>query len=302
MNEHENPVKPESEAIAEQLNEAIEESRIPDPGLYRDLPEGTYHQIWKAISSSLLHQLKRSPMHARHYLEAPQDPTPAMQLGTAVHCAILQPEIFAELYMGIPKFDLRTTVGKAAARMFMQANPGKRFLPVAEFNKCLRIREVAMQTPIVRRLVEGRGDFELSFAWKDPKTGLVCKGRADRVSWEVGGGTIVDLKTCRDARLFAFERTIFARSYHNQGAFYVDGIRAQNIAIEHYTTIAIESDAPHAIAVYRMRDEVIDLARDENRRLVDLFDECRKSGIWPGYGEGIVDVGLPQYAINAMED
>jgi len=290
-----------SDAIASQLLDAIDRGRAPEPGFYRNIPDYEYHGIWRVLSNSLLQEMKRSPLHAYHAMSAPSDdPTPAMQLGTAVHAAILQPDFFSSNFVALPKVDKRTKAGLGELTRFMHEHTGKRFLSPADFARCNAMRDAALQVQKIRDFLGGEGDFELSFVWRDPSE-LLFKGRADRVSWEYAGGTIVDIKTCPDARRDAFERKIFSLGYHNQGALYAEGLLALGMSIKHYTIIAIESEAPHGIAIYRIRDEVLAAAHKENQKLKHRFEECMKSNCWPSYGERVVDIGLPQWVMNQLE-
>jgi hypothetical protein len=48
-------------------------------------------------------------------------------------------------------------------------------------------------------------------------------------------------------------------------------------------------------------DDVLDLARADNRRLLNLYAECKKSGHWPGYSPSISLITLPVWAQRALE-
>ena len=41
---------------------------------------------------------------------------------------------------------------------------------------------------------------------------------------------------------------------------------------------------------------MLDKARAENRRLLNLYAECKRTGIWPGYPAGISHINLPRWA------
>lgn len=56
-----------------------------------------YHAL-QAIGHSSIVKAMRSPAHLREALDNPKQPTPAMELGTAIHTAILEPKIFREEY------------------------------------------------------------------------------------------------------------------------------------------------------------------------------------------------------------
>jgi exodeoxyribonuclease VIII len=271
----------------------------PRPGLYRGVPQEVYH-AWGAISNSALSHLKRSPRHLRQHLDTPVEPTPAMLLGSATHTAILEPDQFDARYMRAPDVDRRTKEGKALIDSIYAAYPGVALLKPDEYDRCIGMRDAVHGCETASNLLHGTGDVELSFVWEH-ENGVLRKGRADRVSWEIAGGTIVDLKTTKDARRSAFERTIFAMGYYNQGAGYVDGIRAQSLAIKHYTIIAVESEAPYGVCVYRMRDEVIEAGRIENAALLEKYAACLAANEWPGYSDEIMDIGLPVWAWDNIE-
>lgn len=69
------------------------------PGVYEGIPNAEYHG-GPGISKSGLDLVHRSPMHYNAVMTAANDrtPTPAQEIGTAVHMAILEPEEFAKTY------------------------------------------------------------------------------------------------------------------------------------------------------------------------------------------------------------
>jgi len=301
-----------AERIATDLLATIEANRVPKPGLHKGVPAADYH-AWRAVSNSTLQHFKRSPLHARYALDNPTEPTAAMLLGSATHAAILEPEMFADAYVSGPEVDLRTKEGKQRWSSLQEHFPSATILRHGDYKRCVDMQKAVHDNPTAHHLLHGTGDVELSFAWdhflaeerkelRSKGVDLLCKGRADRVSWEIAGGTIVDLKTCRDARKPAFERTIFSMGYYNQGAMYVDGIRAQNVGIKHYSIIAVESEPPHGVAVYRLRDDVLEAGRMENEALLRRYAECVRDNSWPSYGDDIVDIALPAYAWGDIEE
>lgn len=69
------------------------------PGVYEGISNAKYHG-GPGISKSGLDLVHRSPMHYNAVVTAANDrtPTPAQEIGTAVHMAILEPEEFAKTY------------------------------------------------------------------------------------------------------------------------------------------------------------------------------------------------------------
>ena len=80
-----------------------------------DIPAKEYHAT-KAVSQSLLKRLGQSPAKLRWHLDHPQDEkdSPAKRVGSAVHCALLEPEKFESSVVVMPDVDRRTKAGKAA--------------------------------------------------------------------------------------------------------------------------------------------------------------------------------------------
>ncbi len=81
-------------------------------------PIQTYHAN-PAISHSKLEVFRRRPrLFFKRYVEKslpPPETTTAFRVGSAVHCAILEPEEFNARFVVSQKFDRRTKDGKAAA-------------------------------------------------------------------------------------------------------------------------------------------------------------------------------------------
>ena len=62
----------------------------------------------KGYSFSAMKELFKSPLHFWKYFEIKKPQTPAMILGSCIHCAILEPEKFHEKYLADPGLDKRT--------------------------------------------------------------------------------------------------------------------------------------------------------------------------------------------------
>ena len=70
-------------------------------GYITDMPEDIYHNTEGFISKSSLGQLaKETPF--RFFNGKRKEQTPAMAMGTALHCSILEPKKFSESYILMP--------------------------------------------------------------------------------------------------------------------------------------------------------------------------------------------------------
>ena len=263
------------------------------------MPADQYH-AHPAVGHSGLVRIMRSPAHYQEYVSNPPEPTPAMQLGTAFHTALLEHDRFSQTFVAAPKFDRRTKEGKAAAEAWEVENAGKTSLTVDQMAVIKEmIVSVRSHAGAVRLL--GDGMAEMSAFWTDRETGIECKCRPDFLS--MAGETvtgIVDVKTCVDASADGFARAIAALGYDVQAAFYQDGLKAVTGKTIPFYFIAVEKEAPYAVAAYKASDEMIEVGRAKYRGALELLKWCRENGTWPGYqpnGE-IETINLPRWAAN----
>lgn len=234
------------------------------PGIYAGISNADYHG-GAGVSKSSLDIVRRSLAHFKHAQDereagVEREETAAMLLGSATHCAALEPYEFEKEY-ALP-FDASewpdalTTTDEIKARLkehglplsgkksdlidrLREADPsvqilddlkamhaeeasGKTILTPAQWRDVRGMRDAVMEHPKMRKLLtDPRGKAELSAYWRDEETGLLCRCRPD---WWVGD-VVFDLKTTDDARESAFERSIEKFRYYVQAPFYLDGLR-----------------------------------------------------------------------------
>jgi hypothetical protein len=264
-------------------------------GLVRDLPAEEYHAT-QAMSASGLKLMRQSPGHYYGRMLDPLrpavEPTAAMRAGTLAHLCIFEPERVAELVVRPEGLDGRTKDGRA----WLAENAGRQIVGAADLATAQAQAAAVRAVPdLAALLAEGYG--EASCFWIDEETGELCKCRPDWTSPAGDGVILVDGKTCRDASPEGFGRAVWNLGYHLQAAWYADGFeKATGQRVHGFVFAAVESDWPHAAAAYMLGDDVLDASRRENRRLLNTYAECRRTGIWPGYPAGIQQINLPRWA------
>lgn len=267
-------------------------------GFHKGISSRDYHMI-DAASSHRLGLLKKSPAHLRWSISNPTPPSDAMVVGEAIHTAILEPANFVCNYIKGIKVDRRTNHGKAEYEKFC-SNAGMRTVLAPDvYNDIQNIAIACKSHSLASALIDAATDVEVSGFFDDPIHGVYCKMRADAICQNQQ--TIFDIKSTQDASPSEFEKSIFNFGYHRQAAFYIDGANLLGKKIDHYAIIAIEKTAPYALAVYRLKNEAIELGRKENRELMQVYASCQKSNEWPAYPEFITDVGLPVWATKQIE-
>lgn len=178
---------------------------------------------------------------------------------------------------------------------WQQLNADRIVLTSDEWARLHAMRDAVMSHPAARALLtKVPGKAEQSVYWVDPLTGELCRCRPD--FWR-DDDIIVDVKTTTDASPEAFARSIYDWRYHVQDPLYRDGIEAATgRQVKGFVFVAVETKAPHAVAVYVLEPEAVELGRAEYQRDLLKFAECRRSGVWPGYGDTIQKIGLPAWA------
>ncbi len=131
---------------------------------------------------------------------------------------------------------------------------------------------------------------------REEEEGLQCKCRPDYMHSD--GGTIVDLKTTRDASPRGFRHSVIQYRYHVQAAWYLHGVeQATGKRPERFVFVAVESTAPYASAVYEASAEMIEAGMIKAREDLSLLAECKMRNHWPSYSDDIQSLTLPPWML-----
>ncbi len=289
-------------------------------GLVRDMPAERYHAI-HAMSAGGLKRMKQSPAHFYGMQLDPNKPaekdSKARANGTLTHCLLLEPHEFDARFTVVPddaptrpsvrqrkaaKPSDATVAAIAWWDAFDAANAGKIIVEPGQLAAAKAQAAAVRAVPdLAALLADGYG--EASAFWIDPETGELCKCRPDWTSPAGGGVILVDGKTCQDASPEGFGRAIWNMDYHLQAAWYSDGFEAATgLRVHGFVFAAVESAWPHVAAPYMLGDDVLEAARRENRRLLNRYAECKRSGVWPGYAPAIQLINLPAWAQRQLQE
>lgn len=273
-----------------------------DPGIYAGIPNEQYH-AGPGISQSALSVVSRSPLHYwAQYIDPDREarePSPAMKLGSAIHAAVLEPDLFAQRYVPAPKVDRRTKEGKSIWEelVALADQNGAELLPADDFRTCQAIAQQVRSHPTARK-VFANGQAEMSCYWTDRETGLLCRCRPDWLSMPI----IVDLKSTDDASASAFQRSAWNYRYWMQAAWYIDGVeQATGLRPDAFIFAAFEKSAPYACAFYFADEAMLEIGRREYRKLLHQLADCISSDTWPGYDTAVTALGVPSWAITAAD-
>jgi exodeoxyribonuclease VIII len=259
------------------------------PGIYTDLSNADYHAGPGLSRSKLWTTFNKSPAHAMAEKVAQ---TKAMLIGSVVHVATLEPDLFERDYVRSEKFDKRTNIGKLAAEQFADQNQGKEIVEADVYDLAASIRDSLHGSAIVRDLLKG-GKAEHSAYWEDFETGELCRVRPDMAQ----PGYILDLKTTQDASPDSFAKSVAGFGYHLQDAYYSEGwTQAGGGKIDRFIFLAVEKEPPYAWAIYELDDAARAEGQAIMRYALDSFHECRKANRFPSYPETVASLALPPWA------
>lgn len=250
-------------------------------------PTYSEYEDLEGVRWSDLKEMDKSAAHFRYRLGNPRQDTPALAFGRAVHTAVLQPDRFPLEYV---VYDGGMRRGRAWDE-FEAANEGRTILKASEYQTCLAVRDAVHACPDAARLLIG--ESELVRQWIDPATGLACKARLDHLST-----CIVDLKTTATTDAWRFGSTAARLLYHGQLAYYcmaeyggIDEITAETAP----RIIAVESDPPHDVAVFRLTDDALLAGAQKARDLLAHVAVCTERDDWPGRFVVEQDLALPSW-------
>ena len=252
------------------------------PGVYHDISNEQYH-AGPGVSKSQLDDIAESPATYIWRKTAPVDTEKlqALDMGTALHCILLEPDEFARRFIIAPAFNRRTTAGKEAEAEFLQgcADTGKTVMDAEDGRKLQLMRDSVMSHPDARWLLEQSGRSESSIYWDDSETGELCRCRPDRMLTDFP--FLVDVKKVDD--MSRFERHVEEFRYHVQNAMYADGFSKHFGEKPEFIFLAVSSSIEcgrYPVRVRPLEPEWIATGYDLYRRDLNTYHKCRVNNDW----------------------
>jgi len=253
---------------------------------------------YKAIDAANAHGLmlfERSPAHFYWSKTNQTEPTPAQQLGTLAHMAILEPDEFKRLVRVEPNVNKRTKAGKTQLEEWRDSLPENAVIASLEqVELCLQMATAVQDQPYAKALLSD-GNAEQTMLWTDSDTGVACKARADWIC--SGHDVLVDLKTAQDASMNAFQRASGNFRYHMQAAFYTMASEACGLSGRAFIFIVVETAPPFGVALYQLDEEAMHAGHVRIRHALERYADCLSSGKWPMYPTEIQTLTLSKWAL-----
>ena len=247
-----------------------------------------------AVNASRLSDFRRSPAACRLRMDAPDEPTRAMVLGTAVHAALLEADNFGNIFAPF-EYDGRTKEGKAErARMEAENVIG---LPADDYTAALAMAQSLYTHPRIRRLLDTATGREQSAFWTEPRKGRLCKARRDLV----GQHWIADLKTTSDLDRFS-PWAVTDLGYYRQAAWYTWGAERLGETVEHFFFPVVSNSAPFESALFVLGEESLMAGRREMEKLLAAYLQCEAEGSWPRHVPALLTAEVSGQRLNEINE
>jgi hypothetical protein len=267
------------------------------PVIRDDLTAEQYHADRTSVSSSGLRALLAPgcPAQFKYDRDNTKPAKREFDLGHAAHKLVLGegPEFEVIDFPDYKKKDAQLQRDDAYAAGLVPLLP-------KEHEQVQAMADAIRQHPIAGGLfAPGSGRAELSIYWTDRDTGVRCRVRPDWLKQMPGLALAVDYKTAKDASPDAASRAIKDHSYHQQDAFYTDGIwAALDPEDVRFIFVFQSKTAPYLITVRELADQDREIGRARNNRALRIYAECEATGVWPdwtGPVTTIPQIGMPTW-------
>lgn len=268
------------------------------PGVY-EISEAEYHADpvpGRSLSSTGARKLlpPSCPALFRHEQLNPPAPKREFDIGHAAHKLVLG--VGSDLIV-VDAPDWRTKDAQTQRKAAYQAGA----VPVLrhEFNQVKAMAEVIRQHPVASYLFNpDNGDPEQTLIWQDHLTGIWRRARLDWLPATGPGRLIVaDYKTTTNAHPEAIQKAVYQYGYHQQAAWYLDGIRELGIAEQPAMVFVFqEKTPPYLITAVDLDTAALRIGNARNRLAIEVYRDCVEAGVWPAHALDIETISLPGWA------
>ena len=246
----------------------------------------------EGVNQSSLKKILESPAHYQAALKFKLIPTPAMEMGTALHALTLDGrKAFDNSYIQKPDgINLSTKAGKewkaTVGRKKVLATGGKDDPWNSVLGMDASLQRLAWFDPAQEDYIKHN---EVSIYWDE--LGVRCKARLDRVALEEG--IVLDLKTTDSVEPELFTKKVVSLGYDFQAAYYARAAEKAFGKPFKFIFVAVERKAPYTVDLFEVTPEMMEEGIYKVEKALKTYAECEKSGNWPNREPVIRQLGYP---------
>ncbi len=235
----------------------------------------------EGLNQSSLKKILKSPAHYQAALKNRLIPTPAMEMGTAAHCLVLDgKEAFDSQYILKPEgIKLTTKEGKewktSAGRKKVLNSGGKDDPWGSVHGMAESLRRLEWYAGSDKEYIK-RNEVSIYWEW----LGAACKARLDSVL--VDEGIVVDLKTTDSVDPESFTKKVVNLGYDFQAAYYAKAAEVAYGKPFRFIFVAVERRAPFAVDLFEVTPDMLKEGTAKCEIALRRYAECERSEEWPG--------------------
>lgn len=280
---------------------------VTEPGLYDGMPEDVYHAdpVPDGSLSSTGARRMLPPSCPALYRYEQDHPVfkDVFDFGSAAHKLVLGigPKVKV-----IQHDDWRT---KDAQEQRKQARAtGAIPLLAHEWARVEAMAAAIQDHPLAGTLLDplAGGKAEQSGFWLDEEFEVWCRLRLDWLGGQrlrsTGQLIVCDYKTTDCAHPDKFAKSAGNFGYDMQDAWYCEGIRQLLGEDPVFWFVAQDKTPPYLVNVVELTPEDRRFGDECNRAALERYRDCKKSGIWPGYGDDVTTITMPPWTRAARGD
>jgi exodeoxyribonuclease VIII len=272
-----------------------------EPGIY-SMSAAEYHSS-PGVSKSMLDRLHPTPLHF-HSIKETTDP---MEFGQCVHSLLLDREESYYVYPGMYESDgiiKKWNNNANVCRTWVSEHSDKPILTRDEAVMVHAMADSIHSHPFAGPALRGARVEQSMFAIEPETEQLVrCRVDAIPVLGRISGmKPLLDVKTVVAADERSFNKVLFKRRLHVQGAAYIKIANLLGLDVDSFIFIVVEKSPPYAVAIYDLSPDDIRQGNREYMRDLRTYKQCIATGNWPGYQTTPRMTCLPDYAFDIMGD
>jgi hypothetical protein len=248
----------------------------------------------EGINQSSLKKILESPAHYQAALKFKMIPTPAMEMGTAAHCLVLDgKDAFEKHYIKKPEgISLATKEGKAwkaeVGRKKILSSGGKDDPWGSVHGMAESLRRLEWYSGEDAEYIK-RNEVSIYWDWH----GVRCKARLDSVL--INEGIVLDLKTTDTVESELFTKKVVGLGYDFQAAYYAKAAEVAYGKPFKFIFAAVERKAPYTVDLFEVDEEMMAEGMKKCDSAVRIYADCMAKGEWPNREPVIRQLTYPSW-------
>ena len=267
--------------------------------LISQLPDQEYHSK-PHLSSHQLKEFMRSPAHYQALLARKRTrASKAMEVGTCIHMALLEPERFQNAVLWEESCDRRSKAGKELYNEWLLSVrhdhiviSGRSTRPeidnivigATDLDNIRGMQEAYYKQSWVAEIHSDGSDHENELSVFQEFEGVELRSRFDKV---INRDILLDVKKTQDANPRTWKYDFLRYGYGYQMAFYRMMFRLEFGKMpSDVVIVAIEEQYPHAVVPYIIPSYKLDEYEGKIIENISTFKQCSDLNEWPSYCPG----------------